>query len=225
MGEDSGGKPAFRGLEPQPADLNWIWFVLGTFGVVFGMFLFATRERQPKPVAPVLAASAPPPTFQVPRAPPEPVDPWSYLTWEPEMSKGLIHWASTSSTNELRFSFPYSDPQHATLNLIVHPVYGRQLKVSFDHGQFICSSYDGCTVQVRFDDGDPQRFSAMPPSDNSTTTLFLQDYERFVTQMKRAKRVRVAATVYQQGAPVLDFDVHGFGQAKLMAKPAEKASK
>jgi len=88
--------------------------------------------------------------------------------------------------------------------------------LSMEKGQFLCHSYEACTVHVRFDDEEPMDFKGRGPADNSTETVFIHDYERFVGKMAKAKRVRIATTIYQAGAPVFDFNVAGFDAGKYV---------
>jgi hypothetical protein len=59
--------------------------------------------------------------------------------------------------------------------------------LDIEKGQFMCSSFSGCSVSVRFDDKPPRRFTGMGPSDNSTTTLFIRNYSSFVAEARKAK--------------------------------------
>jgi hypothetical protein len=143
---------------------------------------------------------------------------WTFYHHEDAMKKGDIYQAQVSSSNTVDFSFPYSGAQHATLMLRTHPRYGKDLIFSIEKGQFLCPSYDGCNVLVRFDDGEAVNFSAAAPEDNSTDTIFIRNYSRFVEKMLKAKRVRIAANIYQEGAPVFEFDVSGFDPTKYKQK-------
>ena len=67
--------------------------------------------------------------------------------------------------------------------------------------------YIGCTVLVRFDDGEAIKFSVSSAADNSSETIFLNNYSKFVEKVKKAKLVRISVNIYQQGAPVFEFDV------------------
>ncbi len=152
----------------------------------------------------------------VPSAP-EPVvsgSQWSYSHVPDSMSKGTAHHAVVSSTNTVEFKFPYSGPQHARLNLRTDPRYGKDVIFSIERGQILCHSYEDCTVLVRFDDEQASNFSAVGAADNSTETIFLRNYDRFVGKMMKAKRVRISTNIYQEGAPAFEFDVGGFDQKK-----------
>lgn len=71
------------------------------------------------------------------------------------------------------------------------------------------------TLLVRFDDEKPTQYSATPPADNSSETIFISNYGKFVEKICKAKLVRISPTVYQEGLPVFEFDVHGFEQNKF----------
>lgn len=164
---------------------------------------------------PESAAAAPggtPPT-------PQPGAQWHYSQDEDPMAKGTAYHAAVLSTNTVNFTFPYSGPQHATLALRTHPRYGKDVIFRIERGQLLCRSYEDCTILVRFDDGKAQSFSAVGAADNSTETIFIRNYSRFVASMQKAKTVRISVEVYQQGAPVFEFDVSGFDAARY--KPAK----
>ncbi len=145
---------------------------------------------------------------------PQPGSQWDYRQDKDPMGKGAAYFASVLSNNTVNFGFPYSGAQHATLTLRTHPRYGRDVILSIERGQFLCPSYDGCTVLVRFDDGKAMHYSAASAADNSTETIFIRGYSSFVTHLEKSKRVRISANVYQEGAPVFEFDVSGFDHSK-----------
>lgn len=149
---------------------------------------------------------------------PLPGSQWTYAQANDDMGKGTVYTAFNSSTNTVEFDFPYSGEQHATLSLRTHPRWGKDMILKIEKGQLLCNSYDGCTVLVRFDDGKAQSFSAIGPEDNSSEVLFIQNYGRFVEKMLKAKRVRIAVSVFQQGNPTFEFDVSDFDTAKYRPK-------
>lgn len=146
-----------------------------------------------------------------------PETPWNYQSEEDPMSGKMTTSAMVFSTNKVNFDFPYNGPQFGRLTLRSSPRYGKDVIFQIEKGQLLCSAYDGCTVLVRFDDHPAQKFSALEPNDNSTETLFITGYKNFVTQMTKAKRVRISANVYQEGSPVFEFDVSNFDQNRFKA--------
>ena len=143
---------------------------------------------------------------------------WSYYQSDDQMGKGIINQAFVSSSNTVNFDFPYAGAQHATLRLITHPRGGKDVMFSIEKGQILCHSYEDCTVLVRFDDEKATNYSAVGTADNSTETIFIRNYGRFVEKILKAKQVRISTTIYQQGAPVFEFDVSGFDLNKYKPK-------
>lgn len=138
--------------------------------------------------------------------------PWSYRNSKDAMGKGANYQAEVSSTNTENFGFPYAGPQHATLTLRTHARYGKDIIFSIEKGQVLCHSYEDCTVLVRFDDEKAVNYAGIGAADHSTTTVFIRNYARFLEKPSKARRVRISVNIYQQGAPVFDFDVSGFDQ-------------
>jgi len=153
----------------------------------------------------------------------EPVDPpnlsnWQYEQSEDKMTGGKTYFASVTSSNSVNFSFPYSGTQNATLTLRNDPKYGKDVIFRIEQGQILCNSYEGCNVLIRFDDGKPVTYSANPPADNSTETIFISNYTKFLGNLNKAKIVRISPTIYQEGAPIFEFDIEGFDTEKYKPK-------
>lgn len=156
----------------------------------------------------VEASTGPP----VPEAPPAPIAPasdWKVTERTDAMTDQTIKTACATSSNRVYLDSPYG-PRGARLCVRQHPEFGRDVYLSLDgSGQILCRSYDGCTVPVRFDDGEVQAFSANGPSDNSTETVFFVNEGRFITSAKAASRVRVQLEFYQNGSQTFDFPAKG----------------
>ena len=140
---------------------------------------------------------------------------WSYRAEEDPMTSRKARYASIESENALTFDFPYQGEQHGQLLLRDHPSHGRDVMVLITKGQILCPSYDGCTVRVRFDEGSPQRWSASGPADNSTTVVFLRNEGGFIQKLRNSKVVRIEIPVYQEGQPMLEFQVGGFDYSRF----------
>lgn len=159
-------------------------------------------------------ASAAPAAVVEPPPVPEPGSQWIYRQSEDPMAEGKTYGASVRSKNTVNFDFPYSGSQRGTLTLRTHPRHGEDVIFSIEQGQILCRSYEDCTILVRFDNGKAQSFSAVGAADNSTETIFIRNYSRFLAGMQKASTVRIAVEVYQEGAPVFEFDVSGFDAEK-----------
>lgn len=166
--------------------------------------------------APPAAASAPVVAPPAPVAAPEPIlgKQWRYSVDEDPMSSSKTYFASVVSTNSVEFNFPYGGSQNGYLTLRTHPRHGKDVIFRIERGQILCPSYEGCTVLVRFDEEPATKYSANGAADNSTESLFLENYGRFAEKVLKSKRVRISAEIYQQGSPVFEFDVSGFDATK-----------
>jgi len=134
---------------------------------------------------------------------------WNYQNSKEKMGRGTIKNAYVKSLNTLSFDFPYQGQQHATLQLRKHPKFGRDVIISIDKGQFLCNSYRGCKVSVRFDNGKPIRYNAVEPSDHSSTYIFIRNYKSFVSRAKKSKKIYIEAEFFQEGYRVMEFNSEG----------------
>lgn len=133
---------------------------------------------------------------------------WKYDEHDEKMGRGTVKLATVRSLNEVEFGFPYRGSQRATLQLRIHPRYGKDVTIEVEKGQFLCG-FRNCQVSVRFDNGKAQNFSAVEPADHSTTMLFIRGYDRFLASARKAKKVYIETLFYQQGTRVFEFDISG----------------
>jgi len=150
-----------------------------------------------------------------PPPPPQPGAQWRYKQESDPMTSAVTRYAQVVSTNTVNFQRPYSGSQHATLLLREHPRHGKDVIMSIERGQILCRSYEDCTVLVRFDDQKPVTYSGVGPADNSTESVFIRNYSKFTTSLKKAKRVRISTNIYQEGAPIFEFDISDFDESKF----------
>lgn len=181
--------------------------------VVFAIFVIgycsspSPTTKTPAP-APALTPSAPSAAVQSPPEPKEKKPQWFYKNIEEKMGRGKVKTATIIADNPLRFVFPYEGDQWPNLVLRSHPKFGKDILINIDRGQFLCG-YDDCHVYVRFGDGKPQRFSASGPSDHSSTTLFINDFPRFLKGIRKADKTYIEAEFYNNGQQVMEFDTSG----------------
>lgn len=134
---------------------------------------------------------------------------WTYENVQDSMTQKTINIALLGSTNRLSFGFPYRGTQQAQLQLRKHPRWGQDVILQIQKGQFLCNSYDGCSVSVRFGNGKPKKFSAGEPNDNSSTSIFIRGYSNFVSELRKVDKVYIEASFYQEGNRTLEFAVDG----------------
>lgn len=177
-----------------------------------------TQSEPPSPqaAAPVLApASIPSPAVVQPAPPPAPKAPelweaWEYETMELPMG-GFMKFATILSANTLEFDFPYSGPQRGALTLREQNGEVETI-LQIEKGQIQCNSYSPCQVLVRLNEESAQQYEAFGPSDNSSTSVFINS-KKLPDQIAQAQRVRIQISVFQQGEPVLEFNNPGLNKA------------
>lgn len=133
---------------------------------------------------------------------------WDYSEHEDGMGRGTEKLAKVVSTNTVTFSFPYAGEQHAVLYLQKSPKNGKDAILQIERGQFT-SSFVQNFVTVRFDKGELQKFVVGDSADGSSNLLFIRHYDQFVSQLRKAKTVKIEASFFREGSQVLEFDVHG----------------
>lgn len=132
-------------------------------------------------------------------------EPWRYDRSNDVMTGKASVEAVMISNNNLDLEFPYKSANNfGFLAVRQHPTHGLDVIVGIDKGQMLCHRND-CQVSVKFDDAQPIVFAGNPPSDHSSTAIFIRDSGRFIAQAKKAKRVLVQFTAFRNGTPVLDF--------------------
>jgi hypothetical protein len=133
---------------------------------------------------------------------------WAYSEHADEMGRGTTKLAQVVSSNTVRFGFPYEGETHAALKLRKSPYYGQDVMLRVERGQFV-SSYTSKFVTVRFDDGELTTFEVGEPTESATGLLFIRDNEEFISQLRKARSLKIEAHFYQEGRRVFEFDVHG----------------
>lgn len=198
----------------KPMGCGTLLVLLVLVAIIISIFsgAFSLRTETSQATAPSSVPNATPPPPKLPGSQ------WLYQQAADPMGKGATYHAQVESTNTVNFGFPYSGNQRGALTLRAHPRYGTDIIFSIKKGQILCRSYEDCTVLVRFDDEPASNYSAVGAADNSTETIFIRNYNRFLEKLVKAKRVRIAVNIYQEGAPVFEFDVSDFDPSKYRPK-------
>jgi hypothetical protein len=135
------------------------------------------------------------------------IETWSYNEYTDQLTNKLTKSASIKSNNYHVFDSPYRGQTFAVLQIRKHPKYGRDIIFTIDQGQFVCSVYSDCTVSIRFDENPPIEVLVDEPADNSHNIFFLRGYEKLLKKIKSSKKMYISATVFQNGAPVYEFNI------------------
>lgn len=146
----------------------------------------------------------------------EPAAPvWEYDERTDEMTGKVSRFASLKSFNTVNLSSPYDGAQRGDLTVRNHASLGKDVMFMIGQGQLLCPSWDGCSILVRFDEGEAQRWRAAPAGDGSSTVLFLRNYDSFVRQLKVASVVRIRVELYRNGQQTFTFNVSGYDDSKV----------
>jgi hypothetical protein len=146
---------------------------------------------------------------------PTPKPNWNYGSNSDKMEGSITKWGMNESTNKVSMKFPYQGGTSATIVVFDDG----NVKIRMSKGQVLCTSYNGCMIRVKFDDGKPE-FLAANGADSSldSQTIWISKYQghanRFINKLKSSKKVMVELEVYQEGSPVFEFDVADFQQPK-----------
>lgn len=180
------------------------------FCLVFALvFWLASRESS----GPKLESSKPSPPAAILSETSKAIDPapegnWTYSQSVDEMGRKR-RFANKSSTNTFELDFPYQGIQRGTMTLRLINNSGLSIMITIEKGQILCG-FDNCSVPVRFDDGPIQHYSASPSSSHDATILFINNEARFLSSLKKSKKVVVEPNIYQHGPTPLVFEVGGF---------------
>jgi len=144
-----------------------------------------------------------PSSYKTPETPPTTTT-WHYKEDKDAMTGGTTKMAFIQSSNEVEFNFPYQGKQR--MSLLLRKKKSTDAVISIVKGQFMCHVTEDCYVNIRFDDGKPAKYQVGLPADHSTTVLFIQNTSRLITNLLKAKRVRIESTFYQEGNVVFEFN-------------------
>lgn len=131
---------------------------------------------------------------------------WEYETKKDVMTGKTDSIATLRSQTSLHLTFPYQGENFGTLIVRKHPRLGTDVIYTVQKGQILCSTYRGCDVLVRFDDRPPITFGGNESSDYDRKIVFLKNPTRFITEASKAKTIRVAVTLHDNGQQALQFD-------------------
>lgn len=137
-----------------------------------------------------------------------PVSKWVYSDEEDKMTSKKKYYAVLTANDELVFDFPYDGGSVASL--MIRRKRGEDnalLKVS--KGQFI-HDYEGGSIKVRFGNSKPSTYAISRPSDQSSDLVFIDNASRFISNLKKYKKLLIEAEFYNEGVRQIEFNIEGF---------------
>jgi hypothetical protein len=121
---------------------------------------------------------------------------------------GTQHTAAIYSRVPVDPESESSPAPDARLILRRHPEWGDSAYLVLTQSELACGP--PCTLQIRFDDGEPQRFAGDPADTGTGPALFIEDRDRFLDLMQQARRIRIELPRSGHLVPVFEFEVGGF---------------
>jgi hypothetical protein len=165
----------------------------------------APEPSTPKKVKPIAAPTSPKPTGP---------SQWNYSSLSDPMTSKETPLAQILSTNTVSLSFPYQGEQKMRLTLRAPGGrFGAAAMIQITKGQFQCSVYS-CPVMLRVDDRPAVTLTGSESADHDSTIVFLP-YARVVKMVTGARTLAIAPTFFQNGSPVVMFNVENFDPSKL----------
>lgn len=143
----------------------------------------------------------------------QPKSKWSYSEKEDKMSGTKQFFATTVSTNKVKFKFPYDGGSE--FYLIVRNL-GKKNELLFQvsKGQIMPSILNSEHCRIKFDDGEPMDVNYSMPADASSDLIFLDKSTQLIQNLKTAKKVMIEVPYYDEGRQIAEFDVEGLEWAK-----------
>lgn len=142
-----------------------------------------------------------------PATPAQPTFKWSYSQNTDEMRGTSEKWANLSSEDVVTTSWPYEQqPMRLIIRRRATDGVNVMLQIS---GQFVCRSYNGTKITVKFDDGPLETFNCKEADSGPDDVVFVSPSARFINRLKAAKVMMLEAPVYEVGNAQVTFNVEG----------------
>ena len=135
---------------------------------------------------------------------------WRYRTDEDKMSGEKSYFASNLSDNSVDLKFPYEGGTRAIMVIRKgsRAAYGDGVRdvisIQVLNGQLLCPGYK-CVSRVKFDDLI-DKFTLRSPRGGSTDTLGIFEVQRFVSKLKKSKKLLLELDLYKGGKQIFEFN-------------------
>lgn len=123
---------------------------------------------------------------------------WTYSSDTDKMSGKTTEFAYTTSINTEELNIPYEGGTTMDITIRNHPRMGTDAYISVNQGLFN-HVYNENSITVKFDNEAPKKYSVTEPSDNSYDMFFLQNPKKFISKLKKSKKVIIEVEFYNDG--------------------------
>lgn len=138
---------------------------------------------------------------------------WYYSEDADKMTNEKRYFASCVSTNEIEFEFPYNGGSSFTLT-VRQMGQGNEIVLQVSKGQFMTSFSSSENIRAKFDEEQPLTFSYNSASDGSMDVIFLENSSKFLSNLRKAKKLMIEAPFFNAGRQHIEFDVAGLNWDK-----------
>lgn len=128
---------------------------------------------------------------------------WEYRESIDKMTSKPIKFAQIKSNESLDLKFPYDGVNYGQLTL--RNKDGLNIYLNIDKGQ-ITGGYDNNFITVRFDNEKPIKFSYSEPQAGNSNFIFIDNEAKFLSKLKKSKKVLISLPLYDEGNQILEFD-------------------
>jgi hypothetical protein len=133
---------------------------------------------------------------------------WHYTAERDEMTDKLNRTAVLQSSNKVDLSFPYGSGTKGHLQIQQQGDDEAHVLFWIDNGQLVCG-IGGCQVELRFDGGEVEKITALPPKGYGSDGLFLEPEAELIQRLIKTKHLLLRAFFYQDGDKVFQFSPQG----------------
>ena len=140
----------------------------------------------------------------------EQINTWEYDSSKDDMRNIAVKYAFLKSKNKTFFDFPHEGGSDLRLMLRKKEKEKTEVAFTISKGHIICSSIDGCSVAVKFDDGSVENYTMVGSDSGSSETIFVAvDEERFIKKIKSSKALVIEIPFYRTSKRQFQFDLSG----------------
>lgn len=131
---------------------------------------------------------------------------WQYTVTPDAINGGSTKKACVESHDEITQDFPYHNVT-ATLCIRKAQKSGLDAFVYLNgDGQVLCENYEGCSIQVRFDNKPSRQFRGTGAADHSTNIVFFNPASSFLARAKTSQTAIIQLRIYQHGDQTVTFN-------------------
>lgn len=130
---------------------------------------------------------------------------WQYTQKNDELRNSNTQFAYCESKNSKDFGYPYSNVKQGIG--LRKDDNGFEIIIVLTEGQYSCE-YDGCTINVKFDDGEIQKYKASFNLEFSGK-MFIRNKKKFYNNLIKSNRVIIESDFFRHGSQTFNFDVTG----------------